>query len=82
MREQTWLLNATLCSGYGEQNISNNSLVHGITNDRADFAKAVGFKNYSEMCMTTKMAGNLDNVFHFLHILRQAGIFYTLMTYC
>ncbi|XP_014215125.1 probable cytosolic oligopeptidase A [Copidosoma floridanum] len=74
LRWNLWQASVVRCSRQSEvQELETSSLVNGITTDRCEMATYVGFKNFAEMCMTTKMAGSLDNVYDFLETLRQSA---------
>ncbi|OXU26067.1 hypothetical protein TSAR_002648 [Trichomalopsis sarcophagae] len=72
-RFNIWLSNVLKCSNHGEQEVETASLVNGITSDRCEIARYLGFKHFAEMSMSTKMAGSLDNVYKFLDTLRNAA---------
>lgn len=67
------MANVLRCSNYQEQELHTSALVNGITTDRCELAEFVGYKNFAEMSMTTKMAGSLQNVYKFLQTLLQIG---------
>lgn len=67
------MANVLRCSGHGDQTLETSSIVNGITTDRNEMAKYLGFQSYSDMSMSTKMAGNLETAYGFLETLRQTG---------
>lgn len=67
------MANVLRCSNFQEQELQTSALVNGITTDRKELAEFVGYKNFAEMSMATKMAGSLENVYKFLHDLLQYG---------
>ncbi|KAL7306463.1 hypothetical protein TKK_0001877 [Trichogramma kaykai] len=73
LRWNIWLANNLRCSKYGDDSIQTSSLVDNISADKTAMAKMLGFNNYSEMSMATKMVGSLENVHKFMNTLLQAA---------
>ncbi|XP_011504918.1 PREDICTED: probable cytosolic oligopeptidase A [Ceratosolen solmsi marchali] len=66
LRWNVWQANNLRCSAFGDQNVQNHKLIYDILNNKNLLAQSLGFKNYIEMSMPTKMVGNIKNLKNFL----------------
>lgn len=62
LRWNAWNANVSRGSGYGDKEYENSTTIQEIRFLRQDQAKILGFKNYGEVSMETKMAGSVENV--------------------
>ncbi|CAL8109986.1 unnamed protein product [Orchesella dallaii] len=62
LRWNVWLAYNNRASGLMDKNTGNSIHIEDIRQKRAEQAKLLGFENYVEMSMQTKMAGSLDTV--------------------
>lgn len=53
-----------------EQNLSNHIVIESIRQHRKDIANKLGFSNFAEMSMETKMAASIDNVMSMINSLK------------
>ncbi len=49
-----------------EQNLSNHVIIKDIRQARRDIAQLLGFENFAQMSMETKMAGSVENVLNMI----------------
>ncbi|KAJ8683850.1 hypothetical protein QAD02_019642 [Eretmocerus hayati] len=70
LRWNVWHASVLVCSNFGEEELETSTLVNGITNEKNSLARTLGYSNFAEYSLTSKMAGSLDNVNDFLHRLR------------
>jgi oligopeptidase A len=56
--------------GQDEMNLSNHTVIESIRQHRRDIAKNLGYANFAEMSMETKMAGSVENVLGMIDSLR------------
>lgn len=47
---------------HDQQNLSNHTIIKDIRQHRKDIAELLGYENFVEMSMATKMAGSVENV--------------------
>jgi len=58
---------------YQEKSVQASMTLEQLRERRIKQAQRLGYKHYAEMSMETKMAGNLDNLYNILNILRDTG---------
>jgi len=68
-----WDADVTRCSNYQEKSVQASVTLEELRSRRIEQAQRLGFKNYAEMSMETKMAGSLENLYNTLEILRNTG---------
>ncbi|XP_011633032.1 probable cytosolic oligopeptidase A isoform X1 [Pogonomyrmex barbatus] len=73
LRAAIWDADVTRCSNYQERSVQASVTLEELRARRIEQAKRLGFKNYAEMSMETKMAGNLENLHNTLEILRSTA---------
>ncbi|XP_014669639.1 PREDICTED: probable cytosolic oligopeptidase A [Priapulus caudatus] len=61
VRENVWFANQMRASSQDQQ-INNSATIQEIRFQKRDQAKLVGFDDYAQMSMATKMAGSVENV--------------------
>uniref|UniRef100_A0A336M3W8 CSON011765 protein n=1 Tax=Culicoides sonorensis TaxID=179676 RepID=A0A336M3W8_CULSO len=71
MRWNLWQANNRKASGYNDKTLNNSSTLEEIRGFRHDQAKLLGYKNYAEMSMETKMLGSIEAVEKMLATLLQ-----------
>ena len=52
--------------GQDSQNLSNHVTIKDIRLARNDIAEMLGYKNFGQMSMQTKMAGSVENVLNMI----------------
>ncbi|XP_063705968.1 uncharacterized protein LOC134835047 [Culicoides brevitarsis] len=62
LRWNIWQAETRKASGYYDKNSNNSIALEEIRGLRQDQAKLLGYKNYAEMSMETKMLGSVDDV--------------------
>ncbi|XP_017778005.1 PREDICTED: probable cytosolic oligopeptidase A [Nicrophorus vespilloides] len=74
-RWNVWQALVSRGSGYGDKEFETSTHMEEIRYLRRDQAKILGFKNYAEISMETKMAGSVNNVMDtFEALLKQAKV--------
>lgn len=73
LRAAIWDADVTRCSNYQERSVQASVTLEELRSRRIEQAQRLGFKNYADMSMETKMAGNLENLYNTLEILRNTG---------
>lgn len=73
LRALVWNVDITRCFNYQERSVQASVTLEELRSRRIRQAQRLGFKNYAEMSMQTKMAGNLENLHNTLEILRNTG---------
>lgn len=53
-----------------DQNLSNHNIIKDLRESRQDLSDLLGFENFAQMSMQTKMAGNVKNVLHMIESFR------------
>lgn len=69
LREKLYFAYATRASEFGKQEWDNTRLIKEILELRAESAQLLGYKNYAEVSLTTKMAQTAPQVMDFLRTL-------------
>ncbi len=69
LRETLYRAYATRASEFGKADWDNTSLISKILKLRFEAAQLLGYSNYAEMSLTTKMADSPKQVVEFLHTL-------------
>ncbi|XP_050665635.1 uncharacterized protein LOC126965901 [Leptidea sinapis] len=73
LRWNTWQAHVQRCSGYGNKDLETSTHLEKIRSYRQDQAKMLGFDNFADMSMETKMAGSVENVFETLDTLLESA---------
>ncbi|KAK2173850.1 hypothetical protein NP493_847g01041 [Ridgeia piscesae] len=63
-------LNNRAAVGHDEKNLSNHLIIKEIRMFRKDIALLLGYENYAQMSMETKMAGSVENVMNMIESLK------------
>jgi len=71
LRETLYRAYATRASEFGKPEWDNTALITSILKLRQEAARMLGYANYAEMSLTTKMADSSQQVTEFLHTLAQ-----------
>ncbi|XP_011702529.1 PREDICTED: probable cytosolic oligopeptidase A [Wasmannia auropunctata] len=74
LREAIWNADVIRCSNYQERSVQASVTLEELRGRRTEQAQRLGFKNYAEMSMETKMAGSLENLHNTLETLRQTAL--------
>ncbi|KYM98497.1 Oligopeptidase A [Cyphomyrmex costatus] len=74
LRKAIWDADVTRCSNYQERSVQASGTLEELRSGRIEQAQRLGFKNYAEMSMETKMAGSLENLFNTLEVLRNTAL--------
>ncbi|KAG5324823.1 COPDA oligopeptidase, partial [Pseudoatta argentina] len=74
LRKAIWDADVIRCSNYQERSVQASVTLEELRSRRIEQAKRLGFKNYAEMSMETKMAGNLENLYNTLEVLRSTAL--------
>lgn len=62
LRWNAWQAQMERCSGYGNKDLETSTHLEKIRNLRQEQAVTLGFDNFVDMSMETKMAGSMENV--------------------
>ncbi|KAL0104928.1 hypothetical protein PUN28_016522 [Cardiocondyla obscurior] len=73
LRASIWDADVIRCSNYQERSVQASVTLEELRGRRTEQAQRLGFKNYAEMSMETKMAGNLENLHNTFEILRNTA---------
>ncbi|XP_064619158.1 uncharacterized protein LOC135482749 [Lineus longissimus] len=57
--------------GHNDQNLANHKAINELRTHRRDIANLLGYDNYAQMSMETKMAGNVENVLNMIESLKR-----------
>lgn len=68
-RWNIWQADTRKCSSQGEKSLENSTTLEKIRSFRSQQAKLLGYQNFAEMSMETKMAGSIENINNTLQIL-------------
>nr|KAG5694650.1 hypothetical protein BaRGS_003928 [Batillaria attramentaria] len=55
---------------FNDRNLGNHKLIEELRQYRKDVAQLLGYENFAEMSMETKMAGNVENVLNMIETLK------------
>lgn len=55
---------------FTDRNLGNHKLIEQLCNYRRDMAQMLGYENFAEMSMETKMAGSVENVINMIETLK------------
>ena len=55
---------------FTDRNLGNHKLIEQLCNYRKDIAEMLGYENFAEMSMETKMAGSVENVINMIETLK------------
>ncbi|XP_026761172.2 uncharacterized protein LOC113520107 [Galleria mellonella] len=66
LRWNAWQANVQKCSNYINKELETSSNLEKIRNFRQEQATILGFDNFVDMSMETKMAGSIENVYNML----------------
>ncbi|XP_064606141.1 uncharacterized protein LOC135471020 [Liolophura sinensis] len=71
LRWNAWhAFNNRAADNFADQNLGNHKIINEIRMYRSDIAKLLGYENFAQMSMETKMAGSVENVVNFLESLK------------
>ncbi|XP_071557625.1 uncharacterized protein [Temnothorax nylanderi] len=73
LRASIWDADVTRCSNYQERSVQASVTLEELRSRRIEQAQRLGFKNYAEMSMETKMADNLENLHNTIETLRNTA---------
>ncbi|XP_012225028.1 uncharacterized protein [Linepithema humile] len=74
LRAAVWDADVTRCSIYQERSVQASVTLEELRSKRIEQAQRLGYKNFAEMSMETKMAGNLENLMNMLETLRSTAL--------
>ena len=71
LRWNTWnAYNNRASVNFNDRNLGNHKLIEELRNYRKDIAELLGYDNFAEMSMETKMAGSVENVLNMIETLK------------
>lgn len=79
LRSKVWDADVTKVSVFQDKVPHTSTLVEEIRYKRTRQAKLLGYDKYTDLSMETKMAGNLQNVYHTLDTLLKIGKIFTVI---
>lgn len=73
LRAAIWDADVTRCSIYQERSVQTSVTLEELRSKRIEQAQHLGYKDFVEMSMETKMVGSMENLMNTLEILRSTG---------
>lgn len=77
MRWRIWEADVTKGSVFNDKTLQTSTRLEEIRFKRNEQAKLLGYKTYADFSMETKMAANVENVYHVLDNLLTTGKIFT-----